>query len=92
LVQRLRAHLGLRIQLDQAVTETFQRYRRLVHQFRRHQLDEIRTDQFAAGSLDKLALAGQGRQVLRIEDRGEFPFDFAGIAGHVVVHLHRDAS
>jgi hypothetical protein len=28
--------------------------------------------------------------VLGIEYRGEFPFDFVGIAGHLLVHLHRD--
>jgi hypothetical protein len=90
LVEGVRAHLGLRIEIDEEITETFQGHRRLFDQFRGHQLDEILPSHFAAGSLDKLALAGQGLSVLGIEYRGEFPFDFAGRAVHLVFQLPRD--
>jgi len=89
-VQRWRRHVGLRIEIDPALTETVQGHRWLVHQLRRHQLDAIRADPLAAGALDKLTLARQGLSVFGIEDRGEFPFDLAGLAGHLGVHLHRE--
>jgi hypothetical protein len=90
LVQSLWGPLRLRMELDQDVTETFEGDRGVFDHFRRHQLDEILAAHFAARSWDKIGLTRQGFSMSGIEHRGAFPFDFPGIAFHLLVHLPRD--
>jgi hypothetical protein len=90
--QRLRGHRGVRRQIAQAVAATFPGHRRLFDHCRRPQLDAILAGQCAARSLEKLAVARQGFSGLGIEYRGEFPFDLAGLAVHLLFHLPRRLS
>ena len=88
--QRVRGHRRLRIEIDQDVTETCEGDRGVCDHFRRQQLDEILAAQCAARSLDQIGLTRQGFSRIGIEHRGEFPFDFPGIAFHLLFHLPRD--
>lgn len=89
-MQSLRGPLRLRMEIDQDVTETFSGDRGVFDHFRRHPLDAILAAQCAARSLDKIGLTRQGFSRIGIEHRGEFPFDFPGIAFHLLFPLHRD--
>jgi hypothetical protein len=90
LVQGLRRHHGLRVQLPQHVTEPASGYCRVLKHCGRHQRKKILPGHFAARPLDTSTLPGAGLSALCGTGEGEFLFDFLRNLLTLAVQRHED--